>query len=99
MRGIACGTTLAKRACWRRSPSGASKNRWKAWTRPQARFLLNGFKRCRCAKKLGIDCVPYVSLGEEEATGILNLMRASTDKAWAFWSRPGSSSICCRSTA
>jgi hypothetical protein len=42
--------------------------------------LLNGFKRCRCAKKLGIDCVPYVSLGEEEATGILNLMRASTDR-------------------
>ena len=47
---------------------------------PAARFLLNGFKRCRSAKKLGIDCVPYVSLGEEEATGILNLMRASTDK-------------------
>ena len=46
----------------------------------EARFLLNGFKRCRCAKKLGIDCVPYVSLGEEEATGIMNLMRASTDR-------------------
>lgn len=45
-----------------------------------ARFLLNGFKRCRCARKLGIGCVPYVSLGEEEATGIVNLMRASTDK-------------------
>jgi hypothetical protein len=45
-----------------------------------ARFLLDGFKRCRSAKKLGIDCIPYVSLGEEEATGILNLMRASTDK-------------------
>ena len=25
--------------------------------------------------------MPYVSLGEEEAAGILNLMRASTDKA------------------
>jgi hypothetical protein len=45
-----------------------------------ARFLLDGFKRCRCARKLGIECVPYVSLGEEEATGILNLMRASTGK-------------------
>ena len=80
MRGIACGTPPAKRACWRRSPSGASKSRWKAWTPPTARLLLNGFKRCRCAKKLGIDGVPYVSLGEEEATGILNLMRASTDR-------------------
>jgi len=45
------------------------------------RILLNGFKRCRCAKKLGITSAPYVSLGEEEATGILNLMRVSTDKA------------------
>lgn len=48
---------------------------------PQRRFLLNGFKRYRCAQKLGIDCVPYVSLGEQEATGILSLMRISTDKA------------------
>jgi hypothetical protein len=48
--------------------------------RSAARFLLDGFKRCRSAKKLGIDCVPYVSLGEEEAMGILNLMRASTGK-------------------
>jgi len=46
----------------------------------ETHMLLNGFKRQRSAKKLGIACVPYVSLGEEEATGILNLMRASTDK-------------------
>jgi hypothetical protein len=46
-----------------------------------ARFLLDGFKRCRSARKLGMHCVPYVSLGEEEATGILGLMRVSTDKA------------------
>ena len=44
------------------------------------RFLLNGFKRYRCAKKLGIQAVPYQSLGNEEATGIVNLMRVSTDK-------------------
>ena len=46
-----------------------------------ARFLLNGFKRFRSATKLGLDCVPYVSLGQEEATGILSLMRVSTDNA------------------
>jgi len=45
------------------------------------RILLDGFKRCRCAEKLEIACVPYVSLGEEEATAILSLMRVSTDKA------------------
>ncbi|MDD5719955.1 MAG: KorB domain-containing protein [Candidatus Krumholzibacteria bacterium] len=42
-----------------------------------ARLLLNGFKRCRCARKLGIGSVPYLSLGEEEAAGIVTLMRAS----------------------
>jgi hypothetical protein len=48
---------------------------------PEGRFLLNGFKRYRCAAKLGIDWVPFISLGEEEATGIVNLMRVSTNKA------------------
>ena len=47
---------------------------------PAARLLLDGFKRCRSAKKLSIACVPYVSLGVEEATGIVQLMRASTAK-------------------
>src|SRR5208283_3124929 len=48
---------------------------------PQARILLNGFRRCRCAKRLSIACVPYVSLAEDEAMGMLELMRDSTDKA------------------
>jgi len=48
---------------------------------PEARILLDGFKRCRAARKLSIGCVPYVSLGQEEAAGILGLMRASTAKA------------------
>lgn len=47
----------------------------------ERRFLLNGFKRYRCAKKLGIHEALYVSLGQEEATGILNLMRVANDKA------------------
>ena len=51
---------------------------------PERRFLLNGFKRYRCARKLGIHCVPYLSLGQQEATGILTLMRVSTDKALAI---------------
>ena len=48
---------------------------------PEGRFLLNGFKRYRCANKLGIQCVPYLSLGREEATGIVNLMRVSSATA------------------
>jgi len=44
---------------------------------PQDRFLLKGFKRYRCARKLSIGRVPYVSLGEEEAMGIIGLMRVA----------------------
>ena len=45
---------------------------------PQS-ILLNGFKRYRCAVKLGIGIAPYASLGEEEAAAILNLLRVSHD--------------------
>jgi hypothetical protein len=38
--------------------------------------LLNGFKRCRCARKLGMGSVPYVSFGRDEAAGIVALLRA-----------------------
>ena len=48
---------------------------------PEGRFLLDGFKRYRCARKLQIDSVPYVSLGRQEATGIVSLMRVSKDKS------------------
>ena len=43
--------------------------------------LLNGFKRYRCASKLGIRMAPYASLGEDEATGIINLLRISNDRS------------------
>ena len=47
---------------------------------PQGRLLLDGFKRYRCATKLGIQCVPYVCLGQEEAEGITSLMRVTKQK-------------------
>lgn len=43
----------------------------------QGRILLDGFKRYRCAKKLGVGIVPYRSLGKDEATGIVELIRMS----------------------
>jgi hypothetical protein len=43
--------------------------------------LLNGFKRCRCARQLGLASVPYVSLGEDAVMGIVALLRASNDRA------------------
>lgn len=47
----------------------------------ETRILLNGFKRYRCARKLGLAVVPYASLGRDEATGIIGLLRISHDKA------------------
>lgn len=46
---------------------------------PEGRFLLNGFKRLRCARQLSLGCVPYVSIADDEATGILHLMRVERD--------------------
>jgi len=43
--------------------------------------LLNGFKRVRCARKLHIEAVPYVSLGQDEAVGIVGLLRISANKS------------------
>ena len=43
---------------------------------PQGHLLLDGFRRNRCAAKLGIQCVPYVSWGEGETQGIANLLSA-----------------------
>jgi len=44
-------------------------------------LLLNGFKRYRCARRLGIGMAPYASLGHDEATGIMNLLRVSNSKS------------------
>jgi hypothetical protein len=39
--------------------------------------LLDGFKRLRAAKKLGVELVPVASLGENEPAGILRFIRLS----------------------
>jgi len=44
-------------------------------------ILLNGFKRYRCAAKLGLGVVPYIGLGEQEAVAIVNLLRVSNSKS------------------
>lgn len=51
--------------------------------------LLNGFKRWRCARKLGLISVPYVSLGEDAAMGIVALLRASNDRALGLLEQAG----------
>ena len=47
---------------------------------PAGRLLLDGFKRCRIAGKLGLEIVPYVSLGVDEAAAIVRLMQGSQEK-------------------
>lgn len=46
--------------------------------------LLDGFKRFRCALKLGLPAVPFVSMGRDEATGIIQLIRTSNAKSLSF---------------
>jgi len=45
------------------------------------RILLDGFKRLRCATKLNIGIVPYLSLGDDEPCGIIELLRISNAKS------------------
>jgi hypothetical protein len=47
----------------------------------ERRVLLNGFKRYRCARQLRLATVPYSSLGQDEAVGILSLLRTSNNRA------------------
>ena len=47
----------------------------------ESSMLLNGFKRYRCARKLRLTTVPYVSLGPDEAAGILSLLRSSNNRS------------------
>ena len=53
------------------------------------RVLLNGFKRCRCARRLGIEIVPYTSLGEDEASAIVALLRTSNDRSLGIMEQAG----------
>jgi hypothetical protein len=47
----------------------------------QAKVLLNGFKRLRCARKLRLGAVPYCSLGQDEAAAILDLLKLSNHRS------------------
>ncbi len=57
--------------------------------RTPASILLNGFKRYRCAKKLGIGMAPYSSLGEEEGEAIVNLLRVANSKSLSLLEQAG----------
>lgn len=46
----------------------------------ESHILLNGFKRYRCAKRLNESIVPYISLGNDEVCGIMNLLCIANNK-------------------
>lgn len=52
-------------------------------------LLLNGFKRYRCARRLGIGKALYASLGKDEAIGIMNLLRVSNDRSLGILEQAG----------
>jgi ParB/RepB/Spo0J family partition protein len=43
-------------------------------------ILLDGFKRCRVAKKLGIGALPCMSLAEDEVSAMIQLIRIANSK-------------------
>jgi hypothetical protein len=47
----------------------------------EAKVLLNGFKRYRCARKLRLATAPYSSLGQDEAAAILSLLKISNNRS------------------
>jgi hypothetical protein len=47
----------------------------------EARVLLNGFKRYRCARNLRLATAPYSSLGQDEAAAILSLLKISNHRS------------------
>jgi hypothetical protein len=57
--------------------------------RQEVRILLNGFKRYRCARKLGIAAAPYASLGDDEVVAIMGLLRVSNNKALSILEQAG----------
>jgi predicted transcriptional regulator len=44
-------------------------------------ILLDGFKRCRCARQLQLHLVPFVSWATDEVVGIFQLLRADRQHA------------------
>jgi hypothetical protein len=48
---------------------------------PQGRLLLDGFRRNRCAAKLGVEYVPYLSWGADAAQGIARLLSVRRQQA------------------
>ncbi len=43
----------------------------------QVPIVLDGFKRCRCARQLHLHVVPFASWGSDEVVGIFELLRAA----------------------
>jgi hypothetical protein len=47
----------------------------------EVRILIDGFKRYRCARMLGIGIVPYCSFSSDAAAGIIEFLRVSNKKS------------------
>jgi hypothetical protein len=50
-------------------------------TRDTTPIVLDGFKRCRCARTLHLHVVPFASWGGDEIAGIVKLLRADREHA------------------
>ena len=58
-------------------------------TRDTTPIVLDGFKRCRCARQLQLHVVPFASWGSDEIAGILKLLRADRQHALTLLEQAG----------
>ena len=58
-------------------------------TKDGLRILLDGFKRFRCARRLGIGTIPWHAFGHDASAGILELLRISNAKSLTILEQAG----------
>ncbi len=56
---------------------GITDSLWGVVMSTGEKILLDGFKRVRCARKIGLHVVPFESLGNDEPAGIIAMLRAA----------------------
>jgi len=79
--GLRLPNELQERALLSSISSGGIREPLQGVMSGETLLLLDGFKRLRCSQKLGLQRAPVVSLGADEAGGMLALLRQSNAHA------------------
>ena len=81
MRATESDLSVPRRPCCCRFRLMVSVSPLPVWIKQVSAFCLTVLNGCRCAAKLNIGIVPYLSLADDEPGGIIELMRISNAKS------------------